>query len=139
MIIVFALDDKYVVENAYNHDKKIFGIGYFYRKNHSYFKAGKTENIFITAHGNDLEIGNINNKVSLNAEKLAKIIHNDFLPTEYSGNIYIFTCNSAPIYNSDFAEELGKLRKYSGTIYGCEEKVSYPIYKPGNSKWEPAQ
>ncbi len=140
MIIVFALDDSYVIDNAYHNDKKTFGVGYFYKESFgSYPKAGRNEDLFITAHGNEYVIGNLNDDVSISAEELAKHIYKNFLPGGFQGNIYIFSCDSAPKYHKNFKNAFLKLNKgYEGKVFGCQKKVSYPIYHPNHIDWKQA-
>lgn len=138
MILVFALDDSRVVNNAYSHNQNTYGISYCYNKKLSnYPRAKQHEPVFVTAHGNDDEIGNMDDSLSLTPGALASKLHNLFLPGNYQGDIYLFTCNSAPKYHKAFRKALVQLQSgYKGKVYGCDKKVWYPIYVPGDNDWK---
>lgn len=60
MILCFTTDDSRIVDDAYaGYDPHVFGTPYCYLPRHGYRGLlGQAENLFISAHGNDHEIGN---------------------------------------------------------------------------------
>jgi hypothetical protein len=134
MIFVFARKDIDIVESGYDdahYKPATFGVAYVWSKKFgSYPALGKTENLFITAHGSSSEIGDAGPTLTLGAEELAKVIHS-VLPGGYTGNIYISTCNSYDIAQAvkvSLSDKIGK-------VYGVKKSIDYAIQGPDGSNW----
>ena len=134
MIMCFSQDDLSVVEKAYAQQTAIFGTAHCYLKDHGFGGfLGKNENLFITAHGNEDEIGNEGAGLSLTPSQLAKVLTSHVLPGGYTGSIYVSACDSSPKYAHGLLEALGAA--YHGRIYGCVGKIELAIQPPKNSMW----
>ena len=134
MILCFSQDDFSVVDKAYKQQTDIFGTAQCYLKDHSLIGfLGKTENLFITAHGNEDEIGNQGAGLSLTPAQLAKVLMSYVLPGGYSGSIYVSACDTAPKYVHGLLVALGG--DYAGRIYGCVGAIELAIQPPKNSMW----
>jgi hypothetical protein len=134
MILCFSQDDFEVVEKAYKQHGHVFGKPYCYLKDHAFGGfLGKTEDLFITAHGNEDEIGNKGAGLSLTPPQLAKLLHSYVLPGGYTGSIYVSACDTAPKYVAGLLAALGT--DYAKRIYGCVGDVELAIQPPKNSMW----
>ncbi|MFE9581706.1 hypothetical protein ACFYO1_35395 [Nocardia sp. NPDC006044] len=141
MIVVFIAKDIDVLEAGYDdsaYKPATFGRAYAYSKKlWPCATLGKTENLFITAHGDEDSIGDEDSTpgkgpvIDLNADQLAGIIK-AILPGGYTGNIYISTCNSFKIAQA-VAEKLGML--VGGDVYGTKKSIDYAIQGPSGSNW----
>src|SRR5947209_3961167 len=101
MIFVLNNDDPQVVEDGYykHCPRQIFGLPYAYIKGATnYPRLERDENLFIVAQGNDHEIGNKGDAISLDAEASAAWLKDHLLPHDYRGSIFVSACNSAPIF-----------------------------------------
>lgn len=137
MILSFSQDDLKVVEKAYAQQTAIFGIAYCYLKDHSLGGfLGKTENLFITAHGNEDEIGNKGAGLSLTPPQLAKVLTSYVLPGGYTGSIYVSACDTSPKYVSGLLAALGA--GYAKRIFGCVGDVELAIKPPSDGMWKVA-
>jgi hypothetical protein len=134
MILCFSQDDFKVVERAYKQQTDIFGSAYCYLKDHSFTGfLGKHENLFVTAHGNEDEIGNKGAGPALTLEQLAKLLHSYVLPGSYAGSIYVSACDTAPKYVHGLLEAMGE--HYAKRIHGHAGDVELAIKPPGDKMW----
>ncbi|WP_067540154.1 hypothetical protein [Nocardia crassostreae] len=141
MILVFVAKDMSIVDKGYKDsytDKSdSFGIAYAYNKKlwPGGIRLEKKENLFITAHGNDEEIGDADDTgpaMSFEAATLAGILK-QIIPTGYTGDIYLSTCNSYE-YAKSLEASLGTLTSGSD-FYGTKKTIPYKIQGPGGSNW----
>jgi hypothetical protein len=138
MILCFSQDDMKVVDKAYGEQKATFGIAYCYLKDHEFGGFLKRdENLFVTAHGNEDEIGNKGEGLSLTPAQLAKVLTAHVLPGSYAGSIYVSACDTAPKYVNGLLQALGS--GYANRIYGCVGDVELAIKPPGDSMWKKAK
>ncbi len=135
MILCFTSDDSNILNDAYSsYDKKVFGIPYCYLKNHNYRGLlEQNENLFISAHGNDHEIGNEQGNPSYTPKQLANVLVNYVLPGKYTGSIYVSACGSAPMYVNSLLDALGA--NFAERIYGMYGDIDYDIKPPSNQSW----
>ena len=137
MILCFSQDDFKIVEEAYKknkYPKDIFGIPYCYLKDHSLSGLlSKNENLFITAHGNNQEIGNKNEGLSFNASQLATFIKS-IIPGGFTGSIYVSACDTAPVYSTNLKNALHG-SNINVPVYGCRGAINLDIAAPGNAMW----
>ncbi len=134
MILCFSQDDLEVVEKAYGQQTKTYGTAYCYLKDHSYNQfLGQQENLFITAHGNEDEIGNQGAGFALTPEQLAAVLSKSVLPGKYQGSIYVSACDTSPKYVTGLLKHMGG--DYKGRIYGCVGDVDLVIEPSGNNMW----
>lgn len=138
MILCMTSDDIGIVEEAYDdYDQRIFGIPYCYLPAHSFRgMLGNTEDLFISAHGNDAEIGNKRGSPAYSAQQLKGVLINDVLPGNYSGRLYISACGSAPVYVNALRAALGA--DYAGRVFGMFGDTDYSIAAPGSRAWRAA-
>jgi hypothetical protein len=134
MILVIALKDFDLVEAGYLDAKDrsgTFGVPYVYNKKFEpYPKLAKTENLFITAHGDDDSVGDEGPTLEISAQQLAQIIKN-LLPGGYTGNIYISTCKSINIAKA-IKTALGDA---VGNVYGTTKAIDFKIQGPKGGNW----
>jgi hypothetical protein len=134
MILCFSQDDFKVVSKAYGQQTDTFGTAYCYLKNHSYGGfLGRNENLFITAHGNEDEIGNKGAGFDFTPQKLSEVLKADVLPGSYAGSIYVSACDTSPKYVKNLLAEMGG--DYAGRIYGCVGAIELAIKPPGDGMW----
>lgn len=135
MILCMTTDDMGIVQDAYaRYDENVFGIPYCYLNAHSYTGfLGNNENLFISAHGNDMEIGNEQGDPSYTPQKLARVLTNYVLAGNYAGKIFISACGSAPIYVNNLRAALGD--GYEGRVFGMYGDVDYRIAAPNSGEW----
>ncbi|MCP4162122.1 MAG: hypothetical protein GY760_18775 [Deltaproteobacteria bacterium] len=131
MIITFVKESYDIVESALrdemNHD---FGVLFCYDKKFgAYPKADDDEDIYITAHGNDNEIGD-ERGFGLTAEKLAKELKTNFLGGYWNGRVYLSCCDSAPTFSRNLKQALGR-----GSVFGVIGGINYDIMFSGNPNW----
>jgi hypothetical protein len=124
-----------IVNDAYSdYDQNVFGIPYCYLRNHSYRGLlGQGEDLFISAHGNNQEIGNAGNTLNITPTQLATILNNDVLPGNYTGRIFISACGSAPVYVNNLLAAMGA--GYRRRIFGMFGDIDYEISAPGDQNW----
>src|SRR5689334_4284069 len=140
MIITFTKRDFDIVESAIKDQKTgKFGILYCYLPQHvNYPRADNKEDIYLTAHGNDNEIGDTS-EFGLSATKVADIIYDTFIGGNWSASIYISTCDSYPHFAGDV---LGRLEQRDPNrmwqVYGAEGKIGYPILLKNDVSWKQA-
>lgn len=141
MIITFTKRDYDIVESAIQDQKlspSAFGVLYCYLSGHSYPKADQYENIFLTAHGNDREIGDANG-FGLSAAKIADIIYDTFTGSSWAGGLYISTCNSYPTFAKAVLSQLTQRDpKRPWKVFGAKGPISYPILQGGHASWSQA-
>jgi hypothetical protein len=135
MILCLTSDDMEIVKDAYSgYDESVFGIPYCYLPGHSYRGLlGQSENLFISAHGNDMEIGNREGSRAYTPGALRDVLTNYFLPGNYSGSIYVSACHSAPRYVNELRAALGA--GYARRIFGMFGEIEFRIARPGASGW----
>jgi hypothetical protein len=134
MILCFSKDDLSLLEKAYGQKANIFGIPYCYLKDHSFTAfLGKAENLFITAHGNEDEIGNHGAGFDFTPQQLAKALTDYVFPGQYTGSIYVSACDSAPKFVKGLLDNLGG--DFAGRIYGAKGKIELAIEPPNNNMW----
>ncbi|HSV55331.1 MAG TPA: hypothetical protein VLJ57_24625 [Burkholderiaceae bacterium] len=124
-------DDFGIVEEAYSgYDSATFGIPYCYLPEHSYGgMLGNNENLFISAHGNNREIGNENGPKGYTPQQLKQILVDYVFPGNYGGRVYVSACGSAPVYVNNLLRAFGAA--YNGRIFGIFGDVDYAIDPPG--------
>jgi hypothetical protein len=137
MIVVFVKKDIDILEAGYSdaqYKPATFGIAYSYvPRLWPVTTLGRTENLFITAHGDKDSIGDAGPTLEITASELAGIIK-QVVPGVYTGNIYISTCNSYKI-----AQEVKRtLGSAVGTVYGTQKSIDYAIEGPSGSNWKAA-
>lgn len=135
MILCMTTDDIGIVEEAYSgYDQNVFGIPYCYLQNHSYRgMLEQNEALFISAHGNDDEIGNAAGQPAYTPAQLAAVLNNYVLPGNYRGRIYVSACGSAPVYVNSLRAALGA--GYRGRVFGMYGDIDYTIDAPGVPPW----
>ena len=135
MILCFTSDDPDIVDDAYRgYAQEIFGTPYCYLKDHLYgMFLGRTENLFISAHGNEDEIGNQEGRPSFTPAALAKLLETNVFPGIYAGSIYVSACGSAPQYVNGLLAALGK--GFNGRVFGMFGDTDYIIDPPMNKQW----
>lgn len=135
MILCMTTDDMGIVEDAYmGYDLGTFGIPYCYLPRHGYgLMLPNNENLFISAHGNDDEIGNARGAPSYTPAQLRQVLKNYVLPGSYRGAIFVSACGSAPRYVNGLLAAFGPA--YGGRIFGMFGDVDYQIEAPGVPPW----
>jgi hypothetical protein len=134
MILCFSQDDYEIVSKAYEQQTKIFGVAYCYLKNHSFSRfLGAHENLFITGHGSEREVGDKEGEFAFTPDQLAKVLKDDVLPGEYEGSIYVSACDTSPTYVQGLLAGMGSA--YAGRIYGCKGDIELAIEPPANNMW----
>jgi hypothetical protein len=134
MILCFSNDDLEVVKKAYGQQTKTFGKAYCYLKDHSYSAyLGQSENLFVTAHGNEDEIGNHGAGFDFTPQQLASVLTKNIFPGRYSGSIFVSACDSSPKYVKGLLDNLGG--DYAGRVYGAVGKIELAIEPPNNGMW----
>ncbi|GAB4585133.1 hypothetical protein [Nocardia sp. IFM 10818] len=145
MILVFVAKDMGIVDKGYkdSYTDKSDGFGIAYAYNKKLWPGGirleKKENLFITAHGNDEEIGDEDDTgpaLSFTPATLAGILK-PIIPTGYTGDIYLSTCNSFEFAKS-LKTSLGDLTSGSD-FYGTKKSIGYKIQGAGGSNWHEAK
>lgn len=144
MILCMAPLDDEIIEDAYGgYDKDEYGLPFCYLKGHETTGLlGKTERLYITAHGNDNEIGDADEGASWTAAKLAPVIA-AYLPGTYEGSVYISACSSAPNFILDLTQELdgigaGGSHDWRGRVFGVRGDVDVDIPPHTDAAWEGA-
>lgn len=139
MILCMTSDDIGIVNDAYaGYDQNVFGIPYCYLPRHSYRGLlGQDEDLFISAHGNDDEIGNAAGQPAYTPQQLAAALNNDVLPGNYRGRIFVSACGSAPVYVNGLLAALGDA--YRGRVFGMYGDIDYTIAAPGARDWVAAR
>jgi len=88
------------------------------------------EDLFVTAHGNKMMIGNEgsdDDTYNIEAAKLAVALSNNVLPSGYSGDIYLSACKSY-YFGISFKRYLINARpKYKGKVHGYKGQPSSSI------------
>jgi hypothetical protein len=134
MILCFSNDDLEVVNKAYGQQTRICGTAYCYLKDHSYSAYLKQdENLFITAHGNEDEIGNHGAGFDFTPQQLAAVLTKNVFPGKYTGSIYVSACDSSPKYVKGLLGQLGE--DFTNRIYGAVGKIELAIQPPNNNMW----
>lgn len=135
MILCMTTDDIGIVEEAYSgYDQNVFGIPYCYLPRHDYVGLlEQNENLFISAHGNDAEIGNEEGQPAYTPQQLAAVLSRYVLPQDYRGRLYISACGSAPVYVNSLRATLGA--GYRGRVFGMYGDTDYSIAAPGVPPW----
>ncbi len=135
MILCLTQDDFSIVSTAYKQQTATYGIAYCYLKDHAFTNLlGKSENLFITAHGNEDEIGNEGPKgFAFTPPALAKMLTASILPPQYAGSIYVSACDTAPRYVAGLQAAMGA--GYARRIYGCVGKIALEIQPPTDRMW----
>lgn len=138
MILCMTTDDMGIVEDAYaNYDSNVFGVPYCYLAGHSYRgMLNNDENLFISAHGNSVAIGNAGDSLSLTPQQLKNILGDYFLPGNYTGKVYVSACGSAPVYVNNLLAAFGQ--GYRQRILGMFGDVDYLIEPPTSGAWRMA-
>jgi hypothetical protein len=138
MILCFTTDDPRIVDDAYaGYAPHVFGIPYCYLPRHGYRGLlGQAENLFISAHGNDHEIGNERGQPAYTPQQLRDVLVNDVLPGMYTGRIYVSACSSAPVYVNNLRQQLGA--GYVGRVFGMFGAIDYEIAPPASPAWRAA-
>lgn len=138
MILCMTTDDIGIVEEAYDdYDQGVFGIPFCYLPKHSFGgMLGNSENLFISAHGNDEEIGNEVGTPAYTPTQLKSVLANDILPGNYTGKIYVSACGSAPVYVNALRAALGNA--YAGRVFGMFGDTDYMIALPTSRSWRMA-
>jgi hypothetical protein len=148
MILVLCNDDVNILNNAVAQQGGLFGNVQNFINNHTP-QLGVNENLFITAHGIQGEIGNANGELGYNATELWNYLTNvtpngsgrSLFPVGYSGNIYFSCCYSANIVRRDrlsFIENFHALLRVtlrSTNVYGNLGSIGYPILQPNSNQW----
>ncbi|MEJ5999789.1 hypothetical protein [Paucibacter soli] len=135
MILCMTTDDIGIVEEAYaDYDQRVFGIPYCYLSAHNYRGLlDQGEDLFISAHGNDDEIGNAAGAPAYTPQQLAAVLNNYVLPGNYRGRIFVSACGSAPVYVNNLRAALGGA--YAGRVFGMYGDIDYSIAAPGVPPW----
>lgn len=141
MILVFNNDDFKLIDVAYGSSvprgtPRPMGFPYCYLRGHDYKGLlDVREALYISAHGNNFEIGNEGSedkKYNITAVALADMLLGQVLPEGYQGNIYLSCCDSHPTYDAAVKVALAKRHiDYSGTIYGVEGQVAHTVQPHG--------
>lgn len=138
MILCMTTDDTGILNDAYKgYDQSVFGIPYCYLAGHSFGgMLGRGENLFISAHGDDTEIGNETGQPAYTAAQLKAALTNNILPGNYTGKLYISACGSAPLYVNTLRTALGAA--YAGRVFGMFGDIDYAIEAPTSNAWQAA-
>jgi hypothetical protein len=139
MIITFTQKDYDIVESAIKDQQTAnFGVLYCFLSGHVYPKAGNSEDVYLTAHGNDSEIGDASG-FGLTASKVADILYDTFLGGYWNAAIYLSTCDSYPTFAKTVLSRL-QVRDSSRVwkVFGAEGGINYQILLKGDVSWQKA-
>jgi hypothetical protein len=135
MILCMTTNDMRIVNDAYKgYDSNVFGRPYCYLPDHNYRgMLNNDEDLFISAHGNNIAIGNKGDDLSLTPAQLKTVLDTDFLPGRYSGRLYISACGSAPVYVNKLRAAFGGA--YNNRVFGMFGRVPLLIDPPTSTNW----
>jgi len=139
MILCMTTDDMGIVNDAYQgYSQTVFGIPYCYLPKHDYQGlAADAESIFISAHGDDTEIGNERGQPAYTPPQLAAVLNQYVLQPGFTGKLYISACGSAPQYVNNLLKAMGAA--YKARIFGMFGDVEYAIAAPDSGAWVAAK
>lgn len=116
-------------------NRTTFGIPYCYLDGHDYPKLARSEDLFITAHGNADEMGNAVGNPSYSPEQVATIARS-MMPGGWEGSVYLSACDSGRMFAARVLAALGA--SFNGRVYGVSGPTPLAIQAPNHTSWRAA-